>query len=108
LWAAFGACARVRGFAAAAACGEAFGSKRVARRDGFAAAAACGEAFGSKRVAAGASGVDAASAGAVMRQLQPSACCSASILSQCVWLLPGINLRIASTLLFAICCAEML
>ena len=82
MWAAFEACARVRGFAAAAACGEAFGSKRVAtaRRDGFAAAAACGEAFGSKRVAAGASGVDAASAGAVMRQLQPSACCSASIL----------------------------
>ena len=52
MWAAFGACARVRGFAAAAACGEAFGSKRVARRDGFAAAAACGEAFGSKRVTA--------------------------------------------------------
>ena len=80
MWATFEACARVRVFAAAAACGEAFGSKRVARRDGFAAAAACGEAFGSKRVAAGASGVDAASAGAVMRQLQPSACCSASIL----------------------------
>ena len=59
MWAAFGACARVRGFAAAAACGEAFGSTRVAAR---------------------ASGVDGAGASAVMRQLQPSACCSASIL----------------------------
>ena len=32
MWAAFGACARRDGFAAAAACGEAFGSKRVAAR----------------------------------------------------------------------------
>ena len=29
------------------------------------------------------------------------------ILSQFVWLLPGINLRIASTLPLAICCAEL-
>ena len=87
MWATFEACARVRVFAAAAACGEAFGSKRVAARasgvDGSVVSRRlsvqpCGERARSKAAVTAPWRVDGARIRASVRQ--PRACCGASIL----------------------------